>query len=102
MLPSRDILWRRSSTGLTRGCGLKFSGSVTNASPMRSMTSRSTAVGTCAGTCWRFSTDGLGAIGCFSSSLTSLNTCSNWLEKSRSAASASSIEMSPRPISASV
>src|SRR5690606_8357369 len=52
--------------------------------------------------CWCPSTDGLALIGCFSSSRTSLKTCSSWLEKSRSAVSASSTEMAPRPISASV
>ena len=102
MPPSRDIFARRSITGLTRGCGVKPSGTLMNESPIRSMTSRGTAVGTLAGTCCSSSTDGLGEMGCFSSSRTSLNTCSSWLEKSRNAASASSTEMSPRPISASV
>ena len=46
--------------------------------------------------------EGLTLAGVFSSSRTSLNTCSSWLEKSLSACSASSMEMSPRPISDSV
>ncbi len=102
MPPSRTILARRSSTGLTLGCGVKPSGRLTCASPIRSSTSRDTAVTSFCGTCCSVSTEGLALAGCFSSSRTSLKTCSSWLEKSRSAFSASSTEMSPRPISASV
>ena len=102
MPPSRAILARRSSTGFTRGCGEKPVGRSTCASAIFSSTAWVMEVGIFAGICCSDSTDGLATAGCFSSSRTSLKTCSSWLEKSRSAFSASSTEMSPRPISASV
>ncbi len=102
MPPSRAIFDRRSRTGLTRACGVKPSGRLTCASAIFSSTSMLTPVGSFAGTCCSDSTDGLALAGCFSSSRTSLKTCSSWLEKSCNAFSASSTEMSPRPISDSV
>ena len=65
-------------------------------------TSSGTEVSRSGGCRCSFSTEGLTWAGAFSSSRTSLNTCSSWLEKSRSACSASSMEMSPRPMSDSV
>ena len=84
MPPSRDILSRCSSTGFTRGCTVNPSGrlDVRVADPVE----RPRAAPRCpgpAGTGCSSSTDGLTARRrAFSSSRTSLNTCSSWLVKS--------------------
>ena len=94
---------RLASTGSTRWCTAKPSGQARRA--RRRSGGRPPAGSRCRGRRGRAAPPrprGETTGGVFSSSRTSLNTCSSWLEKSLSACSASSMVMSPRPISDSV
>ena len=87
MPPSRDICWRLASSGASLGCGVKPSGGVLNASPMRWTSSTGIAVecsvSGCASSCaWALGTSRPER--CFSSepafvaSRTSVKTRSSW------------------------
>jgi hypothetical protein len=96
------MVTRRSNTGSTREWMANPSGSEPCTSPMRCTVDNGIEVLTPAGTTWWVSTDSDAAGGAFSIARTSRKTDSSCVAKSLRACSASSTEMSPRPISDSV